>query len=322
MKNGVFYLMALMVCALDMTACSNGKNDGGGMRQEGSAQEIPETVREEEPQEPEGGQEGSGQEIPETVREEEPQEPEGDQEGSAQETDTIQTESGLAIRFDEAEQNYAAEDGTPLLIVQIRFPVVTIPGHEQAAEAINRYVRGGQVFPGESLTGPPVEEMLTWAEEDYKARGKDMWPAAYQMYEGYWLGRLDESVVSLGLESFSYAGGAHPNTVLRGFVFDTQTGERLSFADVAEDADAASEAVVRFLLEETAKLDENMDSASFFDGYEETLESYPKEDKWYLGEDGFHILIDTYEIAPYVAGNFDFVIPYGEADFLKEKYVK
>ncbi len=307
MKNGIFYLTALMVCALGMTACTDGKKDGEGVRQEGSGQELPETVRAEDPQEAEDGQEGTAQTQEETVPE----------------AEVIRTDSGLEVRFDEAEQNYEAEDGTVLLTVQTRFPVVTIPGREQAAEAINRYVRSGQAFQSESPTGPPVEETLSWAEEDYKTRGKDMWPAAYLLYERYWPGRLDENVVSFGLESYSYMGGAHPNMVVHGFVFDTQTGEKLSFADVVEDVDAASETVVRFLLEETAKLDESMETGSiFFDGYEETLQSYPKEDKWYLGEDGFHIFIDTYEIAPYVAGNFDFVIPYGEADFLREKFKK
>ncbi len=345
MKNGIFYLTALMVCALGMTACADGKS-GEGVRQEGSGQELPETVLVEEPQEAESGQEGTVQTqeetapetdsvqtqeetVPETdsVQTQEETVPETDsvqtQEETAPETEVIRTDSGLTVRFDEAEQNYEAEDGTVLLTVQTRFPVVTIPGREQAAEAINRYVRSGQAFQSESPTGPPVEETLSWAEEDYKTRGKDMWPAAYLLYEGYWPGRLDENVVSFGLESYSYMGGAHPNMVVHGFVFDTQTGEKLSFADVVEDVDAASEAVVRFLLEETAKLDESVENGSiFFDGYEETLQSYPKEDKWYLGEDGFHIFIDTYEIAPYVAGNFDFVIPYGEADFLREKFKK
>ena len=345
MKNGIFYLTALMVCALGMTACADGKS-GEGVRQEGSGQELPETVLVEEPQEAESGQEGTVQTqeetapetdsvqtqeetVPETdsVQTQEETVPETDsvqtQEETAPETEVIRTDSGLTVRFDEAEQNYEAEDGTVLLTVQTRFPVVTIPGREQAAEAINRYVRSGQAFQSESPTGPPVEETLSWAEEDYKTRGKDMWPAAYLLYEGYWPGRLDENVVSFGLESYSYMGGAHPNMVVHGFVFDTQTGEKLSFADVVEDVDAASETVVRFLLEETAKLDESVENGSiFFDGYEETLQSYPKEDKWYLGEDGFHIFIDTYEIAPYVAGNFDFVIPYGEADFLREKFKK
>ncbi len=333
MRNGIFYLTALMVCALGMTACTDGKKDGEGVRQEGSGQELPETVRAEEPQEAEDGQEGTAQTQEETapetdsVQTQEETAPETDsvqtQEETVPEAEVIRTDSGLEVRFDEAEQNYEAEDGTVLLTVQTRFPVVTIPGREQAAEAINRYVRSGQAFQSESPTGPPVEETLSWAEEDYKTRGKDMWPAAYLLYEGYWPGRLDENVVSFGLESYSYMGGAHPNMVVHGFVFDTQTGEKLSFADVVEDVDAASETVVRFLLEETAKLDESMETGSiFFDGYEETLQSYPKEDKWYLGEDGFHIFIDTYEIAPYVAGNFDFVIPYGEADFLREKFKK
>ena len=89
MKNGIFYLTALMVCALEMTACTDGKKDGEGVRQEGSGQELSETVRAEEPQEAEDGQEGTVQTQEETV-------PETDsvqtQEETAPETDSVQTQ--------------------------------------------------------------------------------------------------------------------------------------------------------------------------------------------------------------------------------------
>ena len=60
----------------------------------------------------------------------------------------------------------------------------------------------------------------------------------------------------------------------------------------------------------------------FYEDYEESIGDILTEETWYLGEDGFHIIVNEYIIAPHAAGILDFVIPYGEADFLKEEYRK
>ena len=60
----------------------------------------------------------------------------------------------------------------------------------------------------------------------------------------------------------------------------------------------------------------------FYEDYEERLINLLREDAWYLDEDGFHIIANEYEISCYAAGDFDFVIPYEQAHFLKEKYRK
>ncbi len=359
MKSGVMYLTVFIVCALGMTACAGGKDRGQSVQPEAAGTELREDAHQEgmmtEPgeesgqgtqgpeseegpglstqgpesgegpglstQEPESG-EGPGLSTQEPESKEGPEQEnteQGGQEPARESGMPEESDGGYGIRFDEAEQTYQAEDGTELLNVQTRFPVVTIPGHEQAAEAINQYVRSTQIFSGEGLAGISEEEALQWAEEDYKIRGKDNWYTEYMLYNGYGLQRMDDSVVSFVLETYSYMGGAHPNTVLHGLTFDTQTGERLTFADVAEKEEEASEAVLQFLLEETGKEEYQ---GAFFDGYEESLGDLLREDTWYLGEDGFHIIANTYAIAPYVAGSFDFVIPYKQADFLKERFLK
>ena len=289
----------------------------GGQGQSGQRTEA-EDGREQNGREPEteGGQEQKA-EGPETEagQEQDSRKSVTEQESGPSE----ETDGKYGIRFDEAAETYEAEDGTVLLTVEIRFPVLTIPEHEQAAEKINRYVRRNDLFGGEGMAGMSAEETLQWAEEDYQVRGKDNWYTNYSLYKGYWVQRMDDYAVSFVMEVYAYTGGAHPNTMLYGLTFDTQTGERLSFADIVENEEAASAAVLQFLLEETEK---EKYQGAFFGNYKESLAGLLREGTWYLGEDGFHIIANTYEIAPYVAGSFDFVIPYEQADFLKEKFLR
>ena len=348
MRSRVMYLTAVIVCALGMTACAGEKGKDLSVQPEGTGAELQGNVSQEgrmpeaEEQEPESqksvtelgqepeaaaGPEQSGQETgtgqePVSREPEAAAGPEQSGQGTAAEQESApagETDGEYGIRFDESTETYEAEDGTVLLTVETSFPVLTIPAHEQVAETINRYVRQDGIFGGDGMEGMTVQEVLQWAEEDYQARGKDSWYANYSLYKGYGLQRMDDDAVSFILEVYAYTGGAHPNTMLYGLTFDTQTGERLSLVDVVENEEAASAAVLRFLLEETGK---EKYQGAFFSGYEETLSRLLREGTWYFGEDGFHIIANTYEIAPYVAGSFDFVIPYEQADFLKERYLK
>ena len=221
------------------------------------------------------------------------------------------------MRTQETAEEYKAADGTLLLIVERAYPVVDMPDRKEAAQAINAYIREGEFYGGESIAGMSEEELFESAEMDYKERGKDNWYGEYSYSTGYRLGRMDDKAISFLLSSYFYLGGAHPNTFDVGLTFDAQTGQRLLLADVVQDEAAAVEAAVGFLIKETEKEEYG---GVFFSNYKDSLAGLVADGSWYLGEDGFHIIANTYAIAPYVAGSFDFVIPYGEADFLKEEY--
>ena len=68
-------------------------------------------------------------------------------------TDIPQPGGHLYVRLDESSQEYMADDGTHLLTITKIFPVVTISGNEEAASAINDYVRGDGLFDENSLFG-------------------------------------------------------------------------------------------------------------------------------------------------------------------------
>ncbi len=232
-------------------------------------------------------------------------------------TDIPQPGGHLYVRLDESSQEYMADDGTHLLTITKIFPVVTISGNEEAASAINDYVRGDGLFDENSLFGLSNEEAFEWAKSDYETR--EHWVATYELCTGCSLQRIDDEAISFRIFAYSYMGGAHPNHLSKGISFDTQTGKRLTLADIVEDEKTGWEAVLQFLLTETKKEEY---AGILYEDYEERLINLLREDAWYLDEDGFHIIANEYEISCYAAGDFDFVIPYEQAHFLKEKYRK
>ena len=214
----------------------------------------------------------------------------------------------MYVRIDESKEEYKAEDGTVLLTITNKWPVVTISDNEQAAAAINEAVLA--YIPGDE------DKMQEWAAEDYKTWGKDNW-FGYETDLKFIPERADEEVISFSTIAYFDMGGAHPSASFSGVNFSTKTGKRLTLDDITMEKEAAVSAIQGFLLEETKK-EEYTDM--FYDDYEDKIGDALTEDTWYLGKDGLHIIVNEYIIAPHAAGSFDFVIPYEEADFLKDEF--
>lgn len=292
MKRNIWLAIVLVIGSLGMTACGNGQEQ---------AAESPEAEQE--------NGEVPKEEIEENFSEDNfsSENPSGEETEAAKETEA---DGNIYVEMEEYEQEYKAEDGTVLLTVENSWPVVVISDNEQAAGAINEEIL--------SSFSMDETEIRQWAEEDYAERGKENW-RNYAFGTGYGLQRADAEVISFRVNSYWDMGGAHPNSMADGMSFSVRTGERLTLADVTVDEETVASAVRAFLLEETKKEEYG---GMFYEDYEESIGDILTEETWYLGEDGFHIIVNEYIIAPHAAGILDFVIPYGEADFLKEEYRK
>ncbi len=111
--------------------------------------------------------------------------------------------------------------------------------------------------------------------------------------------RSDSNVVSLLTYEEYYGGGAHGDSVYRGYNFDTKTGKRLSIMDVVGNMDAFLDALCENLTDVPD---------DFFAG--STLKQY-LADNYLNGSFAFNFTIDeecltvyfnNYEIAPYAYG--------------------
>lgn len=252
---------------------------------------------------------------PETEAVQAAEAPEGEETASeaAQDMEKEQAaaDGTVEISFEENTQEYKAQDGTVLLTVKTVLPRIAVSGNETAGKAVGEELADYVQSPDIS-----IEQIMEWAQQDYEQRGKDNW-YGYALETVFSESRADKAVISFVADDYIDMGGAHPSAARSGLNFNPKTGERYMLADVVKEEDTAKESILAFLLEE-AKRDSYSDM--FFEGYEENIGDLLTEDTWYLGEDGFHVIGNEYIISPHVAGILDFVIPYEEADFLKEEF--
>lgn len=298
MKRNGMVLTAAVLCMLSLTACGEGAPDmeNAPDREKTQAAETAQPQEKEQKEKTPEGMENAPEESTEAKRPEEI--------------------GSITVTFLEDSQEQKTEDGITLWREKAVYPEVKIEGNEKAAAAINEAVRPSGLldfFPEKQTE----EEFTEMVKEDYEFQGKENW-RGYVMETEYAKKRTDDAVISFTAVSWYDMGGAHPNAVSTGINFDPATGNRYTLADVTKEEQKAVESILAFLLEETGK--EEYESVLFED-YKENLKDILTEDTWYLSEDGFHVIGNEYIISPHAAGILDFVIPYAEADFLKERFL-
>lgn len=124
---------------------------------------------------------------------------------------------------------------------------------------------------------------------------------------------LNEEVLSLALNHYEFTGGAHGNYYSIGFTFDLKTGELLTLKSIIT---SESLPFITRLCE--TKIKEMYEATSLTEAgmFEDQLEITIDQD-FFLLEEGLVFQFDPYEIAPYVMGNIEVLIPAEEiSEFL------
>lgn len=116
-------------------------------------------------------------------------------------------------------------------------------------------------------------------------------------------------IVAYELDLYTFTGGAHPNSNKQYTLFDRQTGVVVPFHSFVKDSVALlqkTETAFRELenLQPTDNLEEK--------GYFLTNHQFFQADNCTFTREGVQVYYNPYEIAPYVRGAIQFVIPYSE----------
>lgn len=209
------------------------------------------------------------------------------------------------------------EDGTILLTASISSIYVTIPGNQEAEEAVNQFFADAEASYGDT-----VAEYLDMAREELALReaeeeSVDGWNG-YELGREYSVKRADDQMISIVEDSYEYTGGAHPNAVRVAYNFDTQTGKRMELEDVASDLDEIRTETVAYL---GNMLPESEYAEGLFEDYASHLEDILTDSTWYTDAEGFHVICNEYIITPHAAGILEFVLPYEEVDVVKSEYL-
>ena len=124
---------------------------------------------------------------------------------------------------------------------------------------------------------------------------------------------LDDHYVCVRADGYEYTGGAHGTPFRQYFVFDRETGARLSLSDVVENPVEELQAKVGAAFRELAEKT-NFAFESPEDLEHTVADGISYESPFYLSETGVVFYYAPYEIASYAEGFPEVTIPYSELE--------
>lgn len=116
-------------------------------------------------------------------------------------------------------------------------------------------------------------------------------------------------VVSVRLDTSSYAGGAHPNYYTSGYLFDLRTGQFIDATQLAEDPEAFRSGVAELLVEKADAIEDNRDG--YWPDYTDILSRWNEGAVLFDGE-GMLVVYSPYDIGPYAMGMVELRLSYDE----------
>lgn len=201
-------------------------------------------------------------------------------------------------------EKYLKYKDEPVLHYRIEYPRFWNPQHQEELDLINKWYRT-QV---KELQKKYETELYREAAEQYEYSMVNQFP--FHMFEAvsaYEVTNLENDVLSLYYDHYTYSGGAHGNTVRNSQTWNIEDGSRLglyrftgqplrSYTEILEN--------IRTQIEKQMEADESM----YFDDYPTLIVEYFNPGSFYLTPDGIVIYYQQYEVAPYASGIPEFLI--------------
>ncbi len=270
-------------------------------------------------------QQGDGSEQPSVPAETEVLPPEMDTELEA-------LGSQVIVSLNRTEEVFKAPDGTDQTILTFAYDTATVhvEGNDAASERINTSlnVLEEKFYSGTGM-GDGIGGMLEQATDNYTVATEtgDNRPLEFTSSRSASVRRSDSRILSLVYETQVYTGGAHGTYHDRAYVFNTQTGERLTFSalcDSPEKLDKLKAYVLEKMFNQAIEENSGVDLSLF---QEEgslwvKLNALIREGSWTLDESGLVVFSDVYELGSYAAGIIRFRFSYDElSEYIDAKWL-
>lgn len=194
---------------------------------------------------------------------------------------------------------------------QIYLEKLVFDGDSEAVQKMNQFMEEKQKQAKEAAEG--VISYLEEEEIHWMAENMQPYSETFVIDGNEGVTYLDERYVCIRMDGYEYSGGAHGFPYRNYFVFDRETGEQLTLADITETPVEELQSLVgsafRTLAEETNFSFESPEDLEFT-----VADSVSYDSDFYLTEKGVAFYYYPYVIAPYAVGFPEVVIPYEELE--------
>jgi len=149
------------------------------------------------------------------------------------------------------------------------------------------------------------ESMAEYTDEDRKYLPKD---ANYDLQIVYNIEFLNEELISVNFGRSEYTGGAHPNHWSFVLNYDLKNSRVIKLEELFKANSGFLKVISESSIEQISdKQGEYADKDWITRGAGENLKNF---ESWNVTEKGLKFTFDPYQVGPYVAGDFETIVPY------------
>lgn len=194
-------------------------------------------------------------------------------------------------------------------------------------DSINKYI--ADFMLGNCYFEIPENLKISCDESKFKAGLDTFYTYAYQdhteneYFGGLWALESRSSIddtysnfATLYLGVYTFTGGAHGNSFSGNFNFDKTTGNTLKLSDFIIDTTEFN-TIAEKCFRKQAEISENENLSDLGFWFEENI--FKCNDNFFITDEGFNFTFNTYEIAPYAFGSFEFSVPFTLSNHLLKR---
>jgi hypothetical protein len=132
----------------------------------------------------------------------------------------------------------------------------------------------------------------------------------FEAYVDYSITFHQDCTISLYIDQYEYAGGAHGLTVRFSDTWSLQQNKRMELNELFPQSINYQDFIIQ-TINRQIELEKENGNSMYFEDYLRLVNVNFKPNNFYLTKEGIVIYFQQYEIAPYASGLPIFVIPYG-----------
>lgn len=194
--------------------------------------------------------------------------------------------------------------GEVILKYTIEYPEITSSNYQDGKVKFNHFNRLEAIKSQKFAEG----ELYNSAKETYDFNKENNYPTmVYELNRKCNITYNYQNLISLYCDEYTYAGGAHGNTIRKSQNWDLKLGVLIPLKAFFRGNNYYQVDIIRQIIEQIEKQIEEGNNIYFPDYCKLVLETF-KVENYYLTKEGITIFFQQYDIAPYSSGILTFIV--------------
>ncbi|MGV8120077.1 MAG: DUF3298 and DUF4163 domain-containing protein [Candidatus Xenobiia bacterium LiM19] len=180
--------------------------------------------------------------------------------------------------------------------IEIAYPLMTESRHQAGLEKFN------------SLIHNYFQSQVKEFRDDFRqGESAGVTDVPWSLYYSYEINYKSASLVSILFTGSNYCGGAHPSPIFYSVNFDLEKGRTVEMKDLFKKGSGYYEKMSAICISDLKKRDISSNNELINEGASSKAENF---ECFYFKSDRLVILFPPYQVAPYVAGPQEVMIPF------------